>query len=107
MMTFDGPARAIRAAGFVLAALAQSGIVASAGLHTGECAHRDGVVEGMAVSVARAIAERAAPGELLISRTVKDLVAGAAFRFTERGRHPMPEDAGEWRLYAVESFAGV
>ena len=106
-MTFDGPARAIRAAGFVLAALAQSGIVASAGLHTGECAHRDGVVEGMAVSVARAIAERAAPGELLISRTVKDLVAGAAFRFTERGRHPMPEDAGEWRLYAVESFAGV
>ena len=107
MMTFDGPARAIRAAGFVLAALAQSGIVASAGLHTGECAHRDGVIEGMAVSVARAIAERAAPGELLISRTVKDLVAGAAFRFTERGRHPMPEDAGEWRLYAVESFAGV
>jgi len=91
----------------VSAVLAQAGIAASAGLHTRECAQRNGGVEGMAVSVARAIAERAAPGELLISRTVKDLVAGAAFRFTERGRHVMPEDAGEWRLYAVQSFVGV
>lgn len=106
-MTFAGPARAIRAAGAVMAVLAQAGIAASAGLHTGECAQRNGGVEGMAVSVARAVAERAAPGELLISRTVKDLVAGAAFRFTERGRHVMPEDAGEWRLYAVQSFVGV
>jgi len=91
----------------VSAVLAQAGIAASAGLHTGECAQRNGGVEGMAVSVARAIAERAAPGELLISRTVKNLVAGAAFSFTERGRHVMPEDAGEWRLYAVQSFVGV
>ena len=102
LMTFDGPARAIRAAGAVMTVLAQAGVMASAGLHTGECAQRDGLLEGMAVSVARTIAERAQPGELLISRTVKDLVAGASFQFTERDLHPMPADAGEWRLYGVD-----
>jgi DNA-binding winged helix-turn-helix (wHTH) protein len=101
LMTFDGPARAIRAADGVIHVLSQAGIHASAGIHTGECTERSGRIEGIAVTVARAVAERASPGEVLISRTVKDLVAGAAFRFDERGRHPMPGDAGEWRLYAV------
>ena len=100
-MTFDGPARAIRAGRDVMSTLSRAGITASAGLHTGECAHRDGLIYGMAVTVAEAIAARAQPGELLISRTVKDLVAGAAFTFIERGRHPMPADAGEWTLYAI------
>ena len=102
LMTFDGPARAIRAAGSMMAALADAGVTASAGLHTGECTQHEGRISGMAVDVARSIAERAAPSELLISRTVKDLVAGAGFRFVDRGRHTMPLDAGEWRLYAKE-----
>jgi DNA-binding winged helix-turn-helix (wHTH) protein/pimeloyl-ACP methyl ester carboxylesterase len=102
LMTFDGPARAIRAAAAMMASLGDAGIEASAGLHTGECTQRDGRISGMAVDLARAIAEHAAPSELLISRTVKDLVAGAGFRFVDRGRHTMPLDAGEWRLYGKE-----
>ena len=102
LMTFDGPARAIRAAAAMMTALADAGVAARAGLHTGECTQRDGRISGMAVDVARAIAERASPSELLISRTVKDLVAGAGFRFVDRGRHTMPLDAGEWRLYGKD-----
>jgi class 3 adenylate cyclase len=104
-MTFDGPARAIRAAAAITATLTAAGVGARAGLHTGECLRRGSAVDGIAVDVARAIAERASAGELLISRTVKDLVAGAGFRFIERGRHPVPLEAGEWRLYAVEFIA--
>ena len=102
LMTFDGPARAIRAAAAMMTTLDEAGVKASAGLHTGECTQRDGRITGVAVDVARAIALRASPSELLISRTVKDLVAGAGFRFVERGRHTMPLDAGEWRLYAKD-----
>ena len=102
LMTFDGPARAIRAAATMMTTLDEAGVKASAGLHTGECTQRHGRITGVAVDVARAIALRASPSELLISRTVKDLVAGAGFRFVERGRHTMPLDAGEWRLYAKE-----
>jgi class 3 adenylate cyclase len=105
VVAFDGPARAIRAGRAILAAAERSGAAASAGLHTGECVRREDRVEGAAIDVAAAIGQQAGTGELLISRTVKDLVAGAAFQFIERGRHPMPLDEGEWRLYAVDSSA--
>ena len=102
VLTFDGPARAIRAGLAIIAALIGSSADAGAGLHTGECLRRDGRLEGAAVDLAMAIARRASAGELLISRTVKDLVAGGGFRFVVRGRHRMPRELGEWRLYSVD-----
>jgi DNA-binding winged helix-turn-helix (wHTH) protein/alpha-beta hydrolase superfamily lysophospholipase len=106
VVTFDGPARAIRAGLVIVTRLAASDAVVGGGLHTGECVRRDRRVEGGAVDLAKAIARRASAGELLISRTVKDLVAGGGFRFAERGRHRMPLGVGEWRLYEVSPGAG-
>ena len=103
LVTFDGPGRAIRAGLGALAMLSASGLSASAGIHTGECVRRRQEVTGAAVDVARAIAEKAGAGELLISRTVKDLVAGASFRLADRGRHAVALGRGEWRLYRVEA----
>lgn len=85
IVTFDGPARAIRAGLAMVSALSASGVPTSGGLHISECVRRNGHVEGVAVDVANAIARHGAPEELLVSRTVKDLVAGASFRFVERG----------------------
>ena len=102
LITFDGPARAIRAGLEAAAMLQTSGVPTGVGLHTGECMRQKNRATGVAVEVALAIADRAAPGELLISRTVMDLVAGAGFDFRERGRHTMPAQAGEWRLYSVQ-----
>jgi hypothetical protein len=107
IVTFDGPGRAIRAGLAIVSALSASGLPTSGGLHTGECVRRKGQVGGIAVSVAHAIAQRAAPQELLISRTVKDLVAGAAFRFVERGKHSAGRDAGDWRVYLVDTVARI
>jgi DNA-binding winged helix-turn-helix (wHTH) protein/pimeloyl-ACP methyl ester carboxylesterase len=103
LVTFDGPARAIRAGLSIVSALATARVPTSGGLHTGECVRRHGHVNGVAVDVARAIALRAAPHELLLSGTVKDLVAGAAFRFFARGRQSVRRDAAEWRVYGVEA----
>lgn len=105
LISFDGPARAIRAGRALVSMLSALGVRVSAGLHTGECRRRRGRLTGLAVDVAREVALHAAPGELLLSRTVKDLVAGAGFRFVERGRYPMPEESGEWRLYALDQSA--
>ncbi len=102
IVTFDGPARAIRAGLAILSALSAAGVPASAGLHTGECVRRDGLVEGTAVDVARALARRGKRTELLVSSTVKDLVAGAAFRFVERGRYAIRDDSAEWRIFAID-----
>jgi class 3 adenylate cyclase len=100
---FDGPARAIRCAHAVSEAVHGLGIEVRAGLHTGECELVDGKVAGIAVSVGARIAAAAQPGEVLVSSTVKDLVAGSEIRFQDRGSHELKGVAGEWHLYAAEA----
>jgi pimeloyl-ACP methyl ester carboxylesterase len=100
--TFDGPARAIRCACAVTEAVRELGIDVRAGLHTGECELLDEKVAGIAVSIGARVASRAAPGEVLVSSTVKDLVAGSGIQFADRGVAELKGVPGEWRLYAVD-----
>lgn len=79
----------------------QLDIQVRAGLHTGECEVADGKVAGIAVSIGARIAAAAAPSEVLLSSTVKDLVAGSGLNFDDRGMHELKGVPGEWRLYAV------
>jgi class 3 adenylate cyclase len=101
--SFDGPARAIRCACSIHESLAGLGVEIRAGVHTGECEVVDGKVAGIAVSIGARVASQAAPGEVLVSQTVKDLVAGSGIDFHERGTAELKGVPGEWRLYAVES----
>jgi pimeloyl-ACP methyl ester carboxylesterase len=101
--TFDGPARAIRCARAVSEAVGELGLDVRTGLHTGECELLDDKVAGIAVSIGAPVAARAPPGEVLVSSTVKDLVAGSGLRFADRGFAELKGVPGEWRLYAVES----
>jgi len=98
---FDGPARAIRCAQAVSGAVRELGIEVRAGLHTGECELVDGKVAGIAISIGARIAAVARPGEVLVSSTVKDLVAGSEIGFQDRGSHELKGVTGEWHLYAV------
>jgi class 3 adenylate cyclase len=100
--TFDGPARAIRCACAVTEAVRDLGIEIRAGLHTGECELVDGKVGGIAVHIGARVSAAAAPGEVLVSSTVKDLVAGSGLEFADRGAAELKGVPGEWRLYAVE-----
>ena len=99
--SFDGPARAIRCATAIQAAVEPLGLQVRAGLHTGECEHLDGKVAGIAVSIGARVAARAAAGEVLVSQTVRDLVAGSGIAFAERRSAELKGVPGEWRLYAV------
>lgn len=99
--SFDGPARAIRCATAIHAAVEPLGLRLRAGIHTGECEHLDGKVAGIAVSVGARVAARAGAGEVLVSQTVKDLVAGSGIDFAQRGTAQLKGVPGEWRLYAV------
>jgi class 3 adenylate cyclase len=99
--TFDGPARAIHCAQGVLEALAEVGVTVRAGLHTGECELSDGNVGGIAVHIGSRVAAHAGPGQVLVSSTVKDLVAGSGICFDERGPHELRGIPGEWCLYEV------
>jgi pimeloyl-ACP methyl ester carboxylesterase/class 3 adenylate cyclase len=99
--TFDGPARAIRCATAIAEAVNELGLEVRAGLHTGECEVVDGKVGGIAVHIGARVAEAAGPGEVLVSSTVKDLVAGSGLAFEERGSAELKGVPGEWRLYAV------
>ena len=101
--TFDGPARAIRCACAVRDAVRELGIEIRAGLHAGECELLDAKVTGIAVSLGARVAARAAPNEVLVSSTVKDLVAGSGIEFDDRGSADLKGIPGEWRLYAVAS----
>jgi pimeloyl-ACP methyl ester carboxylesterase len=100
--SFDGPARAIRCASAVIAALRELELDVRAGLHTGECELVDGKVAGIAVHTGARVAAHAQPGEVLVSGTVKDLVAGSGIAFTDRGTHELQGVPGEWKLYAVD-----
>jgi class 3 adenylate cyclase len=99
---FDGPARAVRCAQVITDDVRDLGIQLRAGLHTGECELADGKVAGIAVSIGARIAAAAKPGEVLVSSTVKDLVAGSGLAFEDRGTHQLKGVPGEWRLYAAE-----
>jgi class 3 adenylate cyclase len=101
LATFDGPARAIRCALDISDALLSLGIEVRCGLHTGEIEIVDSDVAGMAVHICARIAALADPREVLVSRTVRDLVAGAGFQFTPRGLHALKGVPDEWDLYAV------
>jgi class 3 adenylate cyclase len=99
---FDGPARAVHAAAAIRDSLRTLELEVRAGLHTGECeASDDGKIAGIAVSIGARIASLAAPGEVLVSSTVKDLVAGSGLRFEDRGEHQLKGIAEAWRLFAV------
>ena len=102
---FDGPARAIRCACAIRASVRELDLEVRAGLHTGECELLDGKVAGIAVSIGARVAARAAPGEVLVSQTVKDLVAGSGLAFEDRGIAELKGVPGEWRLYAVADAA--
>ena len=98
---FDGPARAVQAAAALRDPLAEIGLEVRAGLHTGECEVSDGKIVGIAVSIGARISSLARPGEVLVSRTVKDLVAGSGLRFEDRGEHELKGIADEWHLFAL------
>ena len=100
--SFDGPARAIRCGCAIAEAIPELGLRVRVGLHTGECELVDGKVAGIAVHTGARVAAHAEPGEVLVSSTVKDLVAGSGIVFRERGTHELKGIPGEWRLYAVE-----
>jgi len=98
---FDGPGRAIECARAIRDALRALDIEIRAGLHTGECERVDGKLGGIAVPTGARIASLAEPGEVLVSSTVRDLVAGSEIEFEERGTHELKGIPGEWRLFAV------
>src|SRR5687767_4553845 len=99
---FDGPARAIRCASAISKYASRLGVNMRAGLHTGECDMVDGKVGGIAAEIGAQVANKAEPDAVLVSSTVKDLVAGSGIRFEERGTHRLEGVPGEWRLFAVD-----
>jgi class 3 adenylate cyclase/dienelactone hydrolase len=99
--SFDGPARAVRCAKAIVEGVRDLGIDVRSGLHTGECEVVDGKVSGIAVHTGARVAAHAGAGEVLVSSTVKDLVAGSGLEFEDRGVHELKGIPGEWRLYAA------
>jgi len=102
LATFDGPGRAIRCASAVVDAVRPLGLAVRAGLHTGECEVIGEKLTGIAVHIGARVAALAAPGEVLASSTVKDLVAGSELRFRERGPQALRGVPGTWQLFAVD-----
>ncbi|TML34210.1 MAG: adenylate/guanylate cyclase domain-containing protein [Actinobacteria bacterium] len=100
--SFDGPARAIRCGCAISEAIPELGLEVRIGLHTGECELVEGKVAGIAVHTGARVAAMAKPGEVLVSSTVKDLVAGSGLAFEDRGRHELKGIPGAWHLYAVQ-----
>jgi class 3 adenylate cyclase len=105
--TFDGPARAIRAGQAIIEGLRRLGLDARIGVHVGECERHDGKLSGIAVNIGARIAAAAGTGEVLVSRTVRDLVAGTGLRFEARGERQLKGIPGTWQLYAADSEAST
>jgi class 3 adenylate cyclase len=99
--TFDGPARAIRAAFAILDGLQHVGLDARIGIHVGECELHDGKPTGVAVNIGARVAALAKPKQVLATQTVRDLVAGSGIRFIEQGTHRLKGVPGEWDVFAV------
>ena len=100
---FDGPARAIRCMEAIQAGAASLGCAVRAGAHTGECEVINGKPGGIAVHIAARVSAHALPGEIFVSSTVKDLVAGSGLAFEDRGEKQLKGVPGDWRLYAVKA----
>lgn len=103
LATFDGPARAISCACAIRDAVSQLGLGVRAGLHTGEIEITDSDVAGIAVHIGQRVSSLAQPGEVLVSRTVVDLVVGSGIRFADRGEHDLKGVPGSWRIFQVEA----
>jgi class 3 adenylate cyclase len=99
--TFDGPARAIRCALQISEKVRELGIEIRAGIHTGECELIDGKIGGITVSIGARVAAKASASEVLVSQTVKDLVAGSGLTFEGRGEHELKGVPDHWHLYRV------
>jgi len=99
--TFDGPARAIHCAFAIQEAIRALDLDVRAGLHSGECELVDGKAGGIAVHIGARVASLAEPGEVLVSSTVKDLVAGSGIEFEDRGEHQLKGISESWHLYTV------
>jgi class 3 adenylate cyclase len=106
LTTFDGPARAIRAAAAIRDELAEEGLPIRVGLHTGEVERDGDHIRGIAVHIAARVLALAGDAEILCSRTVRDLVAGSGFHFTPRGRHQLKGVDDEWELFAAAVTSG-
>jgi class 3 adenylate cyclase len=100
--SFDGPARAVRCARAIVDGVSALGLEIRAGLHTGEFELDEGRIRGIAVHIGARVAAEAGPGEVLVSSTVRDLVAGSGLEFEDRGTTELKGVPGEWRLYAVK-----
>jgi class 3 adenylate cyclase len=103
--TFDGPARAIRCAMEIVGAVREIGLAVRAGVHIGECEIIDGGVSGLAVTIGARISAHAGDSQVLISQTVKELVAGSGFTYEDAGERDLKGVPGTWRLWAVSSPA--
>jgi class 3 adenylate cyclase len=101
LVSFDGPARAIRCAQAIIVATRERDLDLRVGLHTGECEVRGDDLGGLAVHIAARVGSLAATGQVLVSSTVKDLVAGSGIDFTDRGEHELKGVPGTWRLYSA------
>jgi len=104
LATFDGPARAIHCANAIATAVPSLGIEIRAGVHTGECILSAPELDGIAVHIAARTMSLAAPSEIVVTSTVRDLVAGSSIRFAERGRRTLKGIPGIWQVFAVESM---
>jgi len=98
---FDGPARGIRCAQAIVDGVRSLGLEVRAGLHTGECRVVDDKIGGLAVSIGARVSAIAGPSEVLVSQTVRDLVAGSGLELSDRGEHELKGGPGAWRVYAV------
>jgi class 3 adenylate cyclase len=101
LASFDGPARAVRCAFALRHDLRKLDLEMRAGLHTGEVERRGDRVAGTGVHIASRIVSLAGPGEVLVSRTVRDLVAGSGLQFIDRGTHALKGIPDEWRVLAA------
>jgi class 3 adenylate cyclase len=101
LIVFDRPARALQCALQLVATLGSAGVPIRAGAHTGEIERRGDDVAGIAIHIASRVASEARGGEVIASRTIRDLVAGSPFTFEDRGDHTLKGIPEPWRLYAV------
>ena len=102
LVSFDGPARGIRCACAIRDGVRAIGLEIRAGLHTGECEVMGDQLTGLAVHTGARVAALAGPSEVLVSSTVRDLVAGAGLEFADRGEHELKGVPGSWHLFAVQ-----
>jgi hypothetical protein len=103
MATFDGPARAVRCGAIIAEVARRLQVPLRSGAHTGECEMVDGVLQGLTSDVTLQIARQSNAGEILVSRTVRDLVAGSGLKFRDCGRHLPPSAETDLTLYCLES----